>query len=77
MSSTGTPSCWRWMMSVFANTAQRPERRGTLVERATRSEYSSSGRPRRIIWSSKKEPVPAAQLSFTANCGTRSSSPVT
>ena len=23
MASLGTPSCWRWMMSVLANTAQR------------------------------------------------------
>ena len=38
MSSTHTPSCWRWMMSVFANTEQRPDRRGTLVARDTSSE---------------------------------------
>ena len=76
MSSTGTPSCWRWMMSVLAKTAQRPEMRETSCPsaRPTSAEKSSILSPRRVIWSSKNEPVPEAQLSFMANSGTAAAS---
>ena len=57
-------------MSVLAKTAHRPEMRGKEVALLTVSEKSSIFMPSRFIWSSKKDPVPPAQCSFTANSGT-------
>ena len=74
----GTPSCWRWMMSVLANTAQRPEkpRRGARARRC-RNNPRSKG-PNAPFGLRKTSPCPPRSPSFMANCGARpSATPVT
>ena len=66
ISCTGVAICCRWIMSLFANTLQRPAIRGGSFDFSESSPNSFSMEiPMRFACWSRKEPVPAAQRVFS------------
>jgi len=63
ISWTGVAICCRWIMSLFANTLQRPAIRGGFSDFIASSPNSFSMEiPMRLACWSRKEPVPAAHI---------------